>query len=935
MTMTMTMATTKTAAITSIITSIITTTATALAQFRTALLRVTFSKVSLVFAAMALSSSLSVHARTIPTPASVIGFTPGDDFKLATYDQSIAYFKKLESVSDNIRVFHAGKTSEGRDWYFSVISSKANLENLDRYKEIALRLAHPKGLSNEEAKLLAREGKPLVHIDGGLHASEVAGAQHTITLAYELLSSGDPKIEDILDNVVVMLWPSLNPDGQNMIAKWYASNVGTPYETAPMPTLYQKYIGHDNNRDAYMLNMIESRVVARTWRDWEPNIIHVHHQSSPFPTRIWLPPFAEPVASQTPPLVAREVNMIGMAMAQALETKGQTGAVHMGTGFDAWYPGYIDYMPMLQNIPAFWTETAGYKYATPTFYSIDDYKEPRSELRNESLYSSPWKGGWWRIADAVSYMQTASVAVLEYASKYSETVLYNRYQSGRDVIAKYRSEPPFAYFIPQEQRDPVRAVELLRRLAFNGIQVAQLSETISYNNISLPKGTWVIPMDQEFAELARQLLDVQRYPDLREYPSGPPEQPYDAAGWTLPLIFELDVIPAKMPLSQKQRAAIAPVSASTKLWNESGDGYAADFIQSVGFNTNANAAAIIAPSGSVTGDGPVAIIDPKENNAFRFINHALRSKAELGFANGKYTVTGLSQAAIEKLATDLSLQIQMISSIESTAIKPRIALYRPFTASMDEGWTRWLLEQFGFEFTNISNADFQMGKLNKRFDVIVFASERESTFIEGHKLGSIPPQYAGGMEASGMRGLSDFVEAGGTLVTLNQSSSFAIDALHLPVKDVTGDLDRKDYFAGSSILGVETDTTHPVMAGMPEKANVFVSRSPTFAALDGFKGQALAKYQTVGSPLRSGYLLGEEHIQGFAAALDVQHGKGHVILLGFAPQWRGQTMGTYRVLFNAILYGSKLAAGQAMNQEFWNAGPASKPHVADEKNTAH
>lgn len=901
--------------------------------FTAALTKFIACKASLIGAALLLSLSLQVQAQTIPTPASVIGFTPGDDFKLATYDQSIAYFRKLESVSDNIRVFQAGKTSQGRDWHFSVISSKANLENLDRYKEIALRLAHPKGLSDEEAKVLAHEGKPLVHIDGGLHASEVAGAQHTITLAYELLSSNDPKIKDILDNVVVMLWPSLNPDGQNMIAKWYASNVGTPYEIAPMPKLYQKYIGHDNNRDAYMLNMIESRVVARTWREWEPNIIHVHHQSSPFPTRIWLPPFAEPVASQTPPLVAREVNMIGMAMAQALETKGQTGAVHMGTGFDAWYPGYIDYMPMLQNIPAFWTETAGYRYATPTFYSIDDYKEPRSALRNESLYSSPWKGGWWRIADAVSYMQTASVAVLEYASKYSDTVLYNRYQSGRDVIAKYRSEPPFAYFIPQDQRDPVRAVELLRRLAFNGIQVAQLSTAINYNNISMPKGTWVIPMDQEFAELARQLLDTQRYPDLREYPSGPPEQPYDAAGWTLPLIFELDVIPAKMPLTESQRAAIEPLSASEDAWDASSDSYAADFISQAGFNTNANAAAIVAPKGSVTGDGPVAIVDPKQNNAFRFMNHALGLNAELGFAKGQYTVTGMAKSAIRQLAEDLSLQVQMTSSLDSTTIKPRIALYRPFTASMDEGWTRWLLEQFGFEFTNISNADFQMGKLHKRFDVIVFASEKAATFIDGHKPGSIPPQYAGGMEESGMRGLNDFVEAGGTLVTLNQSSRFAIDALHLPVRDVTADLARKDFFAGSSILGVETDTTHPVMAGMPQKANVFVSRSPTFTVLDGFRGQALAKYQTVGSPLRSGYLLGEEHIQGYAAALDVQHGKGHVILLGFAPQWRGQTMGTYRVLFNAILYGRELATGQSMNHGFWTAPIASEPVIAVHETT--
>ena len=238
-----------------------------------------------------------------------------------------------------------------------------------------------------------------------------------------------------------------------------------------------------------MNNMIESRVVARTWRHWEPNIIYVHHQSSPFPTRMWLPPFAEPIASQAPPIVSREVNMIGMAIAQALETNGQTGAVHMGKGFDAWYPGYIDYMPVLQNIPAYWTETALYKYATPYFYTMKDFPKNRKDLRIESLYNSPWKGGWWRLRDPVEYMLTASKATLDYAAKYGEVLLYNRYQAGRNTIKKYEEEPPYAYIIPQKQNDPVAAVELLRRLAFNGIQVHQLSQTTNIDGINYPTDT--------------------------------------------------------------------------------------------------------------------------------------------------------------------------------------------------------------------------------------------------------------------------------------------------------------------------------------------------------------------------------------------------------------------------------------------------------------
>jgi hypothetical protein len=334
--------------------------------------------------------TLSFAYSQIPSPTETLGFAVGADFHLATYEQSVAYLRKLEAASDKIKLMQVGYTSEGREWYCALISSKQNLDNMDQIKEITKKLAHPGNMTEEEAKALAAKGKPIVHIDGGVHATEVAGPNHTIKLVYDILSKAEtPKIKNILDNVVLMLYPTINPDGQTMVADWYHSNVGTPYEVAPLPKLYQKYVGHDNNRDAYMLNMIESRVMERTWREWEPNIIYVQHQTAPFPTRIWLPPFAEPVATQTPPIIAREVNMIGMAIAQSLELNNQPGAVHMGTGFDAWYPGYIDYMPVLQNTPSFWTETALYNYATPGFYTIYDFPKDKTDLRTESLYNSP------------------------------------------------------------------------------------------------------------------------------------------------------------------------------------------------------------------------------------------------------------------------------------------------------------------------------------------------------------------------------------------------------------------------------------------------------------------------------------------------------------------------------------------------------------------
>lgn len=858
----------------------------------------------------------------IPTPKETLGFEAGADFHLATYEQSIAYLRKLEAATEKLKLVHIGYTSEGREWYFAVISSKANLDNLDNIKRITSTLAHPDGLTDSEAKSLAAQGKPIVHIDGGLHATEVAGPNHTLTLVYEILSKADtPKMKNILDNVVLMLYPTINPDGQTMVADWYHSNVGTPYEVAPLPKLYQKYVGHDNNRDAYMLNMIESRVMERTWREWEPNIIYVHHQTSPFPTRIWLPPFAEPIASQTPPIIAREVNMIGMAIAQSLEINNQPGAVHMGTGFDAWYPGYIDYMPVLKNTPAFWTETSLYKYATPHFYTIDDFPKDKADLRTESLYISPWKGGWWRISDAMAYMQTASLAVLDYAAKYGHELLYGRYQAAQSTIHKYRQEPPYAYFVPPTQHDPMSAVEMLRRLAFSGVKVGQLSRAVTFEGVTHPQGTWVIPMDQEYAELVRQVFDRQSYPDLREYPEGPPEQPYDAAGWTMPFQFDTRVMAAASPLTGDVRDAIHMLQGKTSDWKEIGDrdAYPADFAPGLGFNSNATAAAIVAPEGRLTGNGSSLIVDPRENNSFRLINKAIQSGGAVKYDDGRYVISGVSKNVLDKEVKDLALNAQLTNSSKGIRVNPRIGLYRPHRPSMDEGWTRWLLECFGFPFANIGNNDFISGGLRDRFDVIVLAADRPSVIKHGFQKGSVPPQYAGGLGDAGILGLEEFVRKGGTLVCLNESSDFAIDVLHLPVKNVVDGISRKEFFTGGSILEVEVNTSHPVMAGMPDRANVFVYRSPVFTTLEGFEGEALTKHKAKGSPLMSGYLLGEKHLNNMAASLDVKYGEGHVILHGYRPQWRGQPYGTFRILFNSLLYGGELTRSRKAQSDFWKA----------------
>ncbi len=911
-----------------------------------------------ILALLLMSRALALSgAPQVPAPESVFGFKPGADMKLATYDQSIAYFKQLAAASRCVRLVEAGRTSQGRIAYFALVSSPENLIRIDQYREIAQRLAHPEGLTDDEARRLARDGRSFVHIDGGCHSSEVAGAQMMPQLAYDLVRRADePEAREILDNVVFFLWPTMNPDGQQMIGEWHLKNLGTPYEQSGLPRLYQEYVGHDNNRDGYMLNMIESRMMEHFWRQWEPQIVYVHHQTAPFPTRIWLPPFSEPVGLEAPYISSREVNMIGMAIAQGLEERGMVGATHMGTNFDAWYPGYVDYAPIFKNIPAFWTETAG-NMAMPREYAPNDIPAGFRDLRTQSLYVSPWPAGWWRLADAVAYDEAASWSVLEYAAKYRESLLYNRYQAGRDQIARGRKSGPFAYVVPQDQRDPVAAVELLRRLAFAGVRVWQLTAPAALDGVTYPAGAWIVPTDQEFAAMARELLDVQKYPDLRQYPGGPPLRPYDAAGWTLPLQMGVKWAGVAAPLGDDVRSNMKllgtkpdPKARPTAYNLEPAvDAAVFDSVPGIGFDASPSAAAIIPPPGKITGSGRALAVDPAQNNAFRALNKAWKQGGQVAFLAGgpgaepKYLITGLSVSAQEEMVRSLALSAERTSPGGVPVKKPRIGLVQPWSGSLDEGWTRWLLERYGFEFVTLHPEDFH-APLRNKVDVVILADDVRLPVAGGGAAqggrgggGGMPPEGgpptgmppAGGPPAGGagqmgggrggaravrpeyayaltsedLQAFEAFVRGGGTVVCFSSAARFAIQQFKLPVKNGIEGLKSEEFFLRGSIVSLVVDTKHPVMAGMPEKAAVFVDGSPVFDRLEGFKGTVLAKYPDTGSPLLSGCLIGEKYVQGKAAALDVELDQGHIVLLGFKPEWRAQPFGTFRVVFNAALYG--------------------------------
>jgi Zinc carboxypeptidase len=780
----------------------------------------------------------------VPTPESVLGHKPGDDFYLATYDDALGYFRKLAASSNRIRLAQVGKTTQGRDWYMAFISTPENLAKLEHYKDVSRRLAVARGINDAQARQLARETKPIIHIDGGLHATEVANAQHTIQLGYDLVTSETPEYKAIRENLITELWFSINPDGQNIVANWYRQNVGTPYEVSPLPVLYQEYVGHDNNRDGYMLNMIETRVVTKATLETQPLVFYTHHQTAPFPGRIYLPPFADPISGNMHPNMIRWLSVIGTSIAQYLDQHGMPGSMHQ-ENFDVWYPGYLDNMPNFRHTIAFFTETALYRYATPHFYTVDEFPQTRQDMRAEMLYSSPWRGGWWRLADACRYMHGASMAVLDLAAKYHEEMTYNKYRAARDTIEHFEKDPPFAYTIPREQHDAPTAAVLIERLMLQGIEVHQ----------SAKPDAWVILMNQPFAGMVKELFEPQKYPELKQ-------RPYDVTGWTVPYQMGVETHAITMPLTPEYIRTLEPIT-SVK-------GLAAPF-------THAS------------------------NASLRAVNQILAAKGSVSFAGDEIAASNIDRSKLDAILAENRLKAVATKETGKPVKAARLGLYRSWNANMDEGWTRWIFEQFAFPFRNLYNADIIGGHLRDRYDVILIPDSQSRTILEGHRAGTIPERYAGGIGEQGAEALRDFVSEGGTLVTFNNASLFAIDQFKLPVENALANVRPDQFFCSGCLLKVHIeDAKNPLTAGLAADPIVMFERGPAFDTKPEFKGTVLARYGKERTPLASGYLIGPDRLQGKAAAVEVTYGKGRVILLGFRPQWRGQSHGAYKFFFNAM-----------------------------------
>jgi hypothetical protein len=765
-----------------------------------------------------------VAKAVVPAPRDVIGFTPGDDRKLASWAQIVDYFRQLQRASNRLKFQELGKTTLGRPFVLATISSPANLAKLDRFREIQHKLADPRTFNSNdsEAEKLIAEGRTIVMITCGIHSTEVGGNLVSMNIAYRLASDDSPETREILDRCIIFLVPSLNPDGVDIVKNWYDKTLGTPAEGTSPPELYHHYAGHDNNRDWYAFTQVETQLtIDKIQSVWHPQIVHDIHQQGDTGSRFFLPPYVEPWEPNVPPIIQAGVNFMGSSMAWELIAEGRAGVVTNGV-YDAWTPAraYQHYHGGIRIL----SETASARIASPTNISFEKLTpqvgvDPKVRSFNFPLV---WPGGDWKLANIVDYMQAGAFALMRNAARYRERWLRDFYRVGKDAVRERKSGEPFAFLIPPYYYPNGRGnlwqylgQENIRSILSRGqVELFLAGSTFDADGKSYPKHTVVIPMAQPYGAFAKTLLERQHYPDLREYPGGPPRRPYDVTAHTLPLLMGQVAVQINRPFTLPDKAS-----------NEGGD-----------------------------------------------------------FGSGsppKLTV--------------------------------RLGLYKSYSTSMDEGWTRWIFDQYkdrrsfktSFSYTSVLDSEIRLGNLKAKYECIVLPAQSSQQILNGLSKERYPAEISGGLGQAGVDALKKFIDEGGTVITLNEASQFAMDKLGVPVKNVLEGVPPKDFYCPGSILKIKVDTSSPIARGAPllesspDESIAWVEGSLAFETTSD-DARVIARFADAKELLLSGWLLGGEKLANKGAIVEVNRGKGRVVMFAFRPQYRGQSIATLPFLFNAI-----------------------------------
>jgi hypothetical protein len=912
---------------------------------------------TLVLPLLFVASALQAQGR-ITTPREFFGHNIGDDYWLANYDQFTEYWRKLDAESDRMRVVEIGKTAEGRPQLMAIVTAPANFARLDRYKEISRRLAVAEGIDSAQARALAREGKAVVWIDGGLHATEVLGAHQLMETSYQFVSRTDDETMRILNDVVI-LFVHANPDGMQLVSNWYMSEQDPARRNTNIPRLYQKYIGHDNNRDFYMSAQPETQNLNhQLYWEWFPQIMYNHHQTGPAGTVMFAPPFRDPHNHNFDRLIVTGIDLVGAAMHHRFLAEGKPGVtMRRGAGYSTWWNGGLRTTVYFHNMIGLLTETIG----SPTpmrIPLIPGRQEPTADL------PMPIEPQEWRFRQSVDYSVTANYAVLDIASRYRETFLYNIWRMGMNSIERGRRDTwtvtgpevdvlrraadsarrvaqagapaagagaggpgggaggaadpalfqrilrdpadrdPRAYVLPASQADFPTATKFVNTLRHVGVTVERATRDFTIGGKTYPAGSYVVPMAQAFRPHVLDMFEPQEHPNDFAYPGGPPTRPYDNAGYTL--AFQMGV--------QFDRILDAYTCPCERI-----SGLAKPMPGTV---TSAQ---------NTTG----FILTPKQNDAFLATSRLLKASVPVSRLTAPFTTGGRTYATgsfyvpsssaslriLETAARELGINAQGIAA-RPTAIAqvrlPRIALWDTYGGSMPSGWTRWIMEQYEIPFTVVYPAELNAGNLRARYDVLVLPD------------GAIPNPGTGGFGGGQQRQPPDslrhmggritdqtvphiraFLEAGGEVLTIGSATRLAY-MLELPVKNAlvektaSGEerpLPGEKYYIPGSLLEVAVDTTASIAWGSPRKVDVMFDDSPAFRldADAASKGVRTIAWYDSPTPLRRGWAWGQEHLNGTAAIVEARMGQGSLYLFGPEILFRAQPHGTFRFFFNALM----------------------------------
>jgi hypothetical protein len=780
----------------------------------------------------------------------VLGFTPGDDRTIAGWSQITDYFERLDRASDRVLVQTLGQSTLKRPLIVAFISARENILALPKYKEIQQQLADPRKITQElQRDRLLANGKVVVAISCSIHSTEIVASQMSMQLAYELASAQDAGTREILQNTILMLIPSPNPDGIDIVANWYRKTLGTPYEGREPPELYHHYAGHDDNRDWFMLNLKETQLITRLfWHDWFPQIVYDVHQQGSNGSRFFIPPFYDPPNPNISPLLLRQVGLIGHKIAADLQAAGFKGVLTNAL-YDTWWHGGFRTAPYFHNSIGILSEAASARLMSPSTVTAEQLTRSstrgmRNATESSTNFPDPWPAGEWRPRDIMSMEMIASRSILEMAAKFRVEYLRNFFELGRANIEG--TGGPSAYLIPAGQGRDEAVAKLIGSLIDQGVEVYRLDRELhmilarpilrrtnpiaeklgSYRRLAklasgqmqeVPLGSYIVFLAQPQRTNMLALFEPQIYPN-RLTGQGEAERPYDVAGWTLPL----------------QMGVEAPVV--------------------------------------------MAIKEPANERKLTLLKDANEVRADLA----------------------LALKKGDESPIKNPLKQPvRVGIYKSSTSNMDEGWTRYIFDTFNVPYSSVRDLDMRQGGLSSKFDALILTSQAATQIVNGNAAGTLPAEFTGGITEAGVKNLKEFVNNGGMLICFDNACDLAIKEFKLPLTNTLEGVRSSEFYCPGSIVELDVDNKHPIASLLPPSVPAYFINSSAFAAAADANVGVIARYAKE-NVLLSGWLLGEDRLSGQIALAEVGVGKGRIVLFGFRPQHRGQTWATLPFIWNAL-----------------------------------